>query len=43
MWNVISTILGTLIGVVLWREQMGMKDWIGITLGCVALYLLNDA
>jgi multidrug transporter EmrE-like cation transporter len=40
-WNVYSTVLGTLIGKFYWGESINGKDYLGLGLCVVGLYLLN--
>lgn len=41
-WNVQSTILGVLSGYLLYGEDMDMKKILGISLGIIGLYLMNE-
>jgi multidrug transporter EmrE-like cation transporter len=43
MWNVLSTIFGTIIGFMLWKENISFKQFIGISIGLISLYLMNGA
>lgn len=40
-WNVLSTICGTLIGYFYWGENLSSRHFLGVGLGCVALYLMD--
>lgn len=40
-WNVLSTICATLLGYFYWEENLTQKNFIGIGLACVSLYLMN--
>ena len=41
-WNVYSTLLGTLIGVAYWKENLTEYQMLGIGLSAIALYLLSS-
>lgn len=41
VWNVLSTIFSTLVGIFYWKEHLDSSKLLGIALGVVSLYLLN--
>jgi multidrug transporter EmrE-like cation transporter len=40
-WNLISTMSGTAIAVLWWKEELTQKELLGIALGCIGLYLMD--
>ena len=42
LWNVQSTILGALTGVLIWNEKLTTKSLIGIGLGIASMYLIDN-
>lgn len=40
-WNLLSTVCGTLLGYLFFNEVITIKQFIGIILACVSLYLLD--
>ena len=40
-WNVFSTLCGTIIGYFYWGESLKTKHFVGLGLGCIALYLMD--
>lgn len=40
-WNVLSTIAGTGVGVMVFSEKLTQKQVLGIVLGCISLYLMD--
>lgn len=40
-WNVISSILGVITGVIVWQEDISDRAKLGIALGLVSLFLID--
>jgi len=40
-WNIISTVLGCLIGALLWKEEITMTRWTGVAMSLGGLYLIG--
>lgn len=40
-WNIISTILGCLVGTVLWKEEITAIQWMGVAMSLGGLYLIG--
>lgn len=40
-WNVMSTMLATGVGVMVYNESLTQKEMLGIGLGAISLYLMN--
>lgn len=41
-WNVHSTVLGLLTGIILWNEHINTQQLFGIGFGIFGLYLMNE-
>jgi drug/metabolite transporter (DMT)-like permease len=40
-WNILSTISSTLVGALLWGENLTKTQALGIGLSCISFYLIN--
>jgi multidrug transporter EmrE-like cation transporter len=41
-WNVLSTMMGTIIGHFYWGEELGARRLLGITMGAAGIYLMDS-
>ena len=42
LWNVLSTIYGIIIGLLIFHEHLNLKQWIGVVLGIISIIFINS-
>ena len=40
-WNIISTVLGCIVGTFLWKEELTSTQWLGVAMSLTGLYMIN--
>jgi len=41
LWNVLSTIYGIIIGLLIFHEHLNINQWIGVVLGILSIIFIN--